>query len=77
MEHEVNKEFIQKSKLLKTNDKEYPYNVQIWNSIDSGKTFCYTGEGRFLKTKEEADAYIKELEERGIEQEKGKERGTR
>lgn len=63
-------QFIQKSRLLKTDDKEYPYNVQILNSVDGGKNFYYTGNGRLCKTKLEAEDYRKQLEEKGIKKEK-------
>lgn len=33
------------------------YNVQIWWSIDGGKTYCYCGCGRFCRTEAEAQAY--------------------
>lgn len=68
---------IQKSKILKTNNREYPYNVQIWNSLDGGKNFCYTGNGKFCKTKIEADSYAKQLEKQGIKREKVREREAR
>ncbi len=28
---------------------EYPWNVQLWYSYDGGKTFSYSGQGRFFK----------------------------
>lgn len=49
---------VQKAKINKTQNKDYPYNVQILNSIDGGKTFYYTGEGRFFETKEDVRQYI-------------------
>ena len=39
----------------------YRYNIQIWNSIDNGKTFHYCGSGKFCKTMEEVHNYIKTL----------------
>lgn len=38
---------------------ERPYNVQLWHSYDGGKSFVYAGFGRFCKTKEEAEDYVK------------------
>lgn len=35
----------------------YEYDVQIWRSIDGGKTYCYCGCGRFCRTEAEAQAY--------------------
>ena len=49
---------VQKAKINKTQNKDYPYNVQILNSIDGGKTFYYTGEGEFFETKEDVRQYI-------------------
>ena len=39
----------------------YRYNVQIWNSVDGGKSFYYCGIGRFCKTMDEVHNYIKTL----------------
>lgn len=71
-----NIQMIQKSKLLKNHNNEYPYNVQIWNSIDGGK-FSYSGNGKFFKTKEDAEKYMNQLEKKGIKREKNKEREAR
>lgn len=35
----------------------FAYNVQIWVSVDGGKTFGYAGNGRFCRTLEEAREY--------------------
>lgn len=75
--NEHNKNFIQKSKLIKTANSDYPYNVQIWNSIDRGKSFCYTGNGKFFKTKLEAENYREKLKAKGIKKDKNKEREVR
>ena len=56
------KNIVQKAKIIKTQNKDYPYNVQILNSIDDGKTFHYTGEGEFLKDKEEVRHFIEKFE---------------
>ena len=63
MNKELNeKNVVQKAKIIKTQNKDYPYNVQILNSIDGGKTFYYTGEGKFLETKEDARHFIENFE---------------
>ena len=41
----------------------YLYNVRIETSIDNN-LFAYCGNGRYFKTKAEAEAYKKEFEER-------------
>ena len=48
-------------RLIETNNtlSGFPYNVQEWHS-DDGKTFVYSGFGKFCRTKAEAAAYIKE-----------------
>lgn len=46
---------------------EYPYDVKILTSVDFGKNYVYTGNGRFCKDKEELNNYIKELNAKGIE----------
>lgn len=40
----------------------YNYNAMIFRSVDSGKTFCYCGYGKYCKTLEEAEAYKNEIE---------------
>ena len=35
----------------------YPYNVQIWRSLDNGRSFYYTGNGKFFQTAEAAAEY--------------------
>lgn len=63
MNKELNeKNIIQKARIIKTQNKDYPYNVQILNSIDEGKTFYYTGEGKFLETKEDVRHFIESFE---------------
>ena len=32
--------------------------------------FCYAGEGKFVKTKQELDNYLQQLDAKGIKQEK-------
>lgn len=54
-----------KYKIEKTSfplDGVYNYNVQVWLSIDNGKSYCYTGIGKFFKTKKEAKNYCFEYE---------------
>lgn len=68
---------IQKCKLIKDYNNEYPYNVQIWNNIGGSNKFFYSGNGKFFKTEKEAEIYIKELEKKGIKREKNKEREAR
>lgn len=41
--------------------EEFKYNVQIWKSINYGRTFYYTGTGKFCRTKKEVKAYIKSV----------------
>lgn len=43
-----------------SDDLKYPYNVQVWNSINEGKNFSYAGYGRFCKSFDEARDYIRE-----------------
>jgi len=50
---------ILKMKVIPTMDCNYPWNVQKWHSYDGGKTFVYAGYGRFCKSIEEADEYIR------------------
>lgn len=40
----------------------YNYNAQIWKSLD-GKNFFYCGFGKYFKTREEAEAYKKQIKE--------------
>lgn len=37
----------------------YLFNVQLWKSIDGGKTFCYAGFGKYCRNVEEVDSYIR------------------
>lgn len=57
---------IQKYVLKISSSQEYLYNVQICNSVDNGKSYYYSGNGKFFKNKHEANVYIKELENKGI-----------
>lgn len=72
IEQLLNSKSIQKCKLIKDYNNEYPYNVQIWNSIGGNNKFFYSGNGKFFKTEKEAEIYIKELEKKGIKREKTK-----
>jgi len=56
-----------------TDSHNYPYNVQIWHSIENNH-FVYSGQGRFCKSLEEAKEYVEndrfihqQLEETGLE----------
>ncbi len=40
-----------------TDSHNYPYNVQIWHSIEDNH-FVYSGQGRFCKTLDEAKEYV-------------------
>lgn len=40
----------------------YNYDVKLLTSIDSGKTYCYAGFGRFAKTLKEAQAIKADFE---------------
>lgn len=45
-----------KGKIIYTPGAEYPYNVQIWN----GGNYC--GNGRYFKTREEAQVFKNRME---------------
>lgn len=47
---------IYKYRVLSTDNKDYPFNVQEWISIND-EPFCYTGNGKFFKTHKEANDY--------------------
>ena len=53
-----------KFEVVKTGRNDYPYNVQIWESVDGGKNFYYSGRGTFCRNLEEVKAY-KERQEGG------------
>lgn len=42
-------------------DGVYNYNVQELSSVDGGKTFWYCGFGKFCKTLNEANEYVKSM----------------
>ena len=44
----------------------YQYNVQIWTSLDNGKTWWYAGIGRDAKTEEEARKIVQEYRKQTI-----------
>lgn len=44
----------------------YLFNVQELGSFNFGKTFGYYGNGKYFKTEEEAENYIKEMEKEGV-----------
>lgn len=53
-----------KFEVVKTGRNDYPYNVQIWESVDGGKNYYYSGRGTFCRNLEEVKAY-KERQEGG------------
>lgn len=69
-DYEDTKELIQKSEIINSNNKDYLYNVRILNSIDGGKNFYYTGNGKFVRSKEEAESYLKSLKHKKIQKER-------
>lgn len=54
-------------KIFKTDNKLYPYDAQIWVSLDNKKTFSYSGNGRFCKTYKEAMEYKKQVESLSVD----------
>ena len=42
-------------------DGVYNYNVQELSSVDGGKTFWYCGFGKYCKTLNEANEYVKSM----------------
>ena len=42
-------------------DGVYTYNVQELSSVDGGKTFWYCGFGKYCKTLNEANEYVKSM----------------
>ena len=53
---------IRIAKIVKTDNEDFPYNVQVLNSLDCGKSFYYTGSGKFFKTEDEAQEYKMQIE---------------
>lgn len=53
---------IRIAKIVKTHNEDFPYNVQVLNSLDCGKSFYYTGSGKFFKTEDEAQEYKMQME---------------
>lgn len=47
---------------LETPEHGYRYNVRELTSADGGQSFFYTGNGRFCRTKAEAQAYTENRE---------------
>ena len=52
-----------KAVILKTDDAEYPFNVQHWIEVDEG-IYQYYGNGRFCKTLKEAKHEKRRIERR-------------
>lgn len=44
-------------------DDAYLYNVQELTSVDGGNTFWYCGFGKFCRTLEEANEYVRKMKE--------------
>ena len=44
-------------------DDVYLYNVQEFTSVDGGNTFWYCGFGKFCRTLEEANEYVRKMKE--------------
>lgn len=42
-------------------DGIYNYNVQELSSVDGGETFWYCGFGKFCRTLEEANEYVRQM----------------
>lgn len=42
---------------------DYRYTVDVLTSIDGGKTYWYAGNGRYCKTKKEAEDYKAQLKQ--------------
>ncbi len=66
-EAEENKPYIEevasvnnsiKYRISETKDEQYKFNVQVFTSVDDGKTFYYSGNGRFAETLDKAREYI-------------------
>lgn len=51
---------MNKARIVKSENSEYPYNVQILTSVD-GKNWNYCGNGKFCKTLEEAEQVANEI----------------
>lgn len=49
---------ICKPKMILDRNAEYPWSVQLWHSHDGGKTFSYSGIGKFFKNGTEASDYL-------------------
>lgn len=50
---------INMARIEKTDREDYKYNVQIWKSTDGGKSWNYTGNGKFCQKREEIDEVVK------------------
>ena len=44
----------------------YNYNAKIFTSVDNGKTFHYCGNGKYVQTLEQAEAYKTAIENNWI-----------
>ena len=58
---------MKKFELIRTGRTDYPYNVQVWESVDGGKNYYYSGRGTFCRDLKEAKAYkaVQEKQEGG------------
>ena len=43
-------------------DGVYKYNVQVWTSVDGGKSYWYAGIGKYCRNKNEARKFIYEYD---------------
>lgn len=41
----------------------YRYNVQEWNSVDGGRTYFYSGIGKYFRLKSEAVKYASSFDD--------------
>lgn len=48
---------ITETRLQFERQADYPWNVQLWSSTDGGKTFVYTGNGKFFKGDQREEMY--------------------
>lgn len=54
-----------KFEVQETGRTDYPYNVQVWKSLDGGKNFYYTRRGRFCRSMQEV-AHYKDIVKEGV-----------
>ena len=64
-----------KAVVLKTQNKDYPLNVQIWTSVGAGEPYYYCGNGQFIKDESEISEVV--LKYRAVEIERRDLLGTK